>query len=160
MARATTPAVKGLAALVGEWTTEATHPLFPGTVVHGAASIAWFEGETFLVVRASTDHPDFPDSIAIIGDTAHDRADPGAPPVEGPHGLRMFYFDERGVHRIYETKVSAAAWEYWRMAPGFSQRFTGTFADGGNTIDGRSQLCKDGKTWDDDLRITYRRVRS
>jgi hypothetical protein len=53
--------------------------------------------------------------------------------------------------------VDHQAWRFWRMAPGFSQRFTGTFADGGNTIVGQTQLCQDDVLWNDDLAITYRR---
>jgi hypothetical protein len=41
---------------------------------------------------------------------------------------------------------------------GTSQRFTGTFANGGNTIDGLWQLCEDDVHWNDALAITYRRV--
>jgi hypothetical protein len=40
--------------------------------------------------------------------------------------------------------------------PWFSQ-FTGSFADGGDTIASRWQLCRDDIHWDDDLPITYRR---
>jgi hypothetical protein len=139
------PDLEPLNALVGEWTTEATHPEYPSTVVHGHAAVEWLEGERFLIHRSRTDHPDFPDAIAIIG-----------APTEG---LSMHYFDSRGVFRIYEVSMEDGVWRFWRDAPGFSQRFTGTFADDGDTIVGRSQLSRDDSTWDDDLAITYRRVR-
>lgn len=71
--------------LVGRWTTEATHPAVPATVVRGWSDIEWLEGERFLIFRSGNDHPDFPDSISIIGDT---------------DGLHMHYFDSRGVHRV------------------------------------------------------------
>ena len=45
-----------------------------------------------------------------------------------------------------------------RDAPGFSQRFEGTFADDGDTLEGVWELSRDDSTWDDDLRITYRRA--
>jgi hypothetical protein len=75
--------------LVGEWTTEATHPAFRDTVVHGHAAFEWLEGRQFLINRARNEHPDFPDSISIIG------------PAD--EGIAMHYFDSRGVHRIYMT---------------------------------------------------------
>jgi hypothetical protein len=140
--------------LVGAWTTEATHPDVPGTTVSGAAEVQWLEGERFLIFRAHNDHPDFPDSIAIIGDT---------------DGLRMHYFDSRGVHRIYEMRVTDDGWEIardaarrdapeiGRDAPEFSQRLTVTFEGDDNTMAGRSKLSFDDKTWQDDLQITYRR---
>ena len=133
--------------LVGAWTTEATHPDVPGTTISGAAEVEWLEGERFLIFRAHNDHPDFPDSIAIIGDT---------------DGLRMHYFDSRGVHRIYEMRVTDDGWEIARDAarrdaPKFSQRLTVTFEGDDNTMAGRSKLSFDDKTWQDDLQITYRR---
>jgi hypothetical protein len=77
----TSAQLQALRALVGEWTTEATHPMLPSTVARGRSAVEWLEGETFLIVRARNDHPEFPDSISIIGDTG---------------GLRMHYFDSRG----------------------------------------------------------------
>jgi len=152
------PALQSLNRLVGEWTTEATHPAMPGVVVHGKASFEWLEGERFLIHRARTDHPDFPDSISLIGMTGHDRVDDTAHEVSSDDSaLRMHYYDSRGVFRAFEASITDEAWRFWRHAPGFSQRFTGTFADGGNTIVGRSDLCRDDVHWADDLQITYRR---
>jgi hypothetical protein len=128
--------------LVGAWTTEATHPAFPGTNVSGGADVQWLEGEHFLIFRSHNNHPDFPDSISIIGET---------------DGLRWHYFDSRGVHRIYEMRVTDDGWEIARDAPKFSQRLAVTFEDNGNTMAGRSKLSTDDKTWQDDLQITYRR---
>jgi hypothetical protein len=130
--------------LVGEWTTEATHPAVPGTIVRGHARFEWLEGGRFLIQRSRNDHPDFPDAIAIVG-AFDDR-------------LQMHYFDSRGVYRIYETSFDDGVWRLWRDAPEFSQRFEGTFDDGGDTIRGLSRLSRDDETWDDDLAITYRRV--
>jgi hypothetical protein len=128
--------------LVGAWTTQATHPEVPGTTVSGGADVQWLEGERFLVFRAHNDHPDFSDSISIIGDT---------------DGLQWHYFDSRGVHRIYEFGVSDDGWEISRDAPEFSQRFTVTFDDDDNTMEGLAKLSYDNETWQDDLQITYRR---
>jgi hypothetical protein len=65
--------------------------------------------------------------------------------------------DSRGVFRVYEASIADASWRLWRDAPGFSQRFTGPFSAGGDTIVGRWQLCRDDVHWADDLEITYRR---
>jgi hypothetical protein len=136
-------AVPGLGKLVGNWTTEASHPQLPGTVVHGRTEIEWLEGERFLVVRARIDHPDFPDSISIIGDTG---------------GLRMHYFDSRGVHRLVDVNISDDSWGFkFDSPPDWYQRMNHTFEDGGNRIEGLAQLSRDGEAWDDDLKITYRR---
>jgi len=155
----TEPALGQLNRLVGTWTTDATHPALPGVIVHGTADIAWLEGERFLIHRARTDHADFPDSISIIGIMDRDRAD--NPQNTGsklaPPTLCMHHFDSRGVFRVYDVSVDDRVWLFWRNAPGFSQKFTGTFADHSDTIEGRSELSQDDVNWKDDLAITYRR---
>lgn len=148
--------------LVGTWTTEATHPMVPGVVVHGTATFEWLEGERFLIVRSDTDHPDFPGAISVIGNMDTDRVAEGADAASGTtenEPLRMHYFDTRGVFRVNEVEIDGMAWRWWRMVPGFSQRFTGTFTDDGNTIDGLCELRRDDVHWKDDLRIVYRRKR-
>jgi hypothetical protein len=139
------PRLEPFNALLGEWTIEATHPAYPSTVVPGRATFEWLEGEYFLIQRSRADHPDFPDGIAVIGATS-----------EGD--LSMYYFDSRGVHRVYTVSMSNGVLRIWRDAPGFSQRFTGTLQDDGRTIAGLWELSRDGSSWDDDLEITYRRA--
>lgn len=92
------PELERLEALVGEWTTEATHPAFPGTVIHGRAVAEWLEGERFLILRSQADHPEFPDAITIIG-----------APTEG---LSMHYFDSRGIHRVYAMSLNDGIWRF------------------------------------------------
>jgi hypothetical protein len=76
-------------ALIGEWTIEMTHPPVEDTVVRGRATYEWLEGDRFLIQRAVNEHPDFPDSLCVIG------------VIEGENDLSMQYFDSRGVHRVY-----------------------------------------------------------
>ena len=128
---------------IGNWETEATHPAFPGTVVRGQVVFEWLEGEKFLIQRAGNDHPDFPDSVSVIGE------------VDGR--VAMYYFDSRGVHRVYEMALVDGVWKIWRDAPGFSQRSAGTFNEDGSAITWRWELARDDSTWSDDLEITYRR---
>lgn len=153
------PALLPLNRFVGNWSSEATHPAMPGVIVRGTVSVEWLEGQRFLIQRARTDHPDFPDSISIIGFTERDRIDKSgmAPADPGKGQLNMHYFDSRGVFRVYDVSVEQEPWRFWRDAPGFSQRYTGSFADGGNTLIGRWQLCEDGVEWRDDVAISYRR---
>ena len=126
-------------------------------MVRGTAEIEWLEGHRFLLVRARTDHPEFPDSLSVIGHMSQDRADDGAEEQGDDAPLVTHYFDSRGVFRVQETSVDESAWRWWRNAPGFSQRFTGEISSDGNTIRGRSELCQDDVRWADDLQITYRR---
>jgi hypothetical protein len=147
--------VQRLGALVGEWSTESTHPAMPGTVVNGHATFEWLPGEQFLIWREDADHPEFPDAISVIGNT---------------DGLQTHSFDSRGVYRVIETRITDDAWEFFMPreqpsdkafaegSPGFSLRFVGTFEDGGDTIAGRVERSHDDEHWEDDLVTTYRRV--
>jgi hypothetical protein len=140
--------------LVGRWTTEATHPALPGTIIAGSSQVEWLDGEQFLIYGTHYDHPDFPDAISIIGDT---------------DGLQMHYFDSRGVHRLFELTVSKEGWAIamGRQSPArsfassdapFSQRVTYAFADADQKMSGKGELSHDDVNWDDDLEIVYRRA--
>jgi hypothetical protein len=131
-------------ALVGSWTTEATHQGLPGAVIRGQATFEWFEGERFLIWRSRYDHPKIPDAIAIMGI------------IDGEPSIR--YFDSRGVYRVLAVSLSDGIWRFSGDFPEFSQRFTGTFSDDGDTIAGQSEISEDGSTWEDDLAITYRKA--
>jgi hypothetical protein len=130
--------------LVGEWTLEATHPSFPSTVVTGRMTFEWLEGERFLIQRSHNDHPDFPDSISVIGFSTED--------------LTAHYFDSRGVFRIYRVAMEDDTLRMWRDALGFSQRLEARLSDDGGTLAGVWQLSRDDVTWEDDLAITFTRV--
>ncbi len=138
------PELDALSVLIGEWAIEARHPAFPPTVVPGRTTFEWLEGRQFLIQRSWADHPDFPDSISVIGI------------IEGE--LSMHYFDSRGVYRLYGLGMDGGVLKIWRDAPGFSQQFAGTIGGDGQTISGLWKLSRDGSSWDDDLEIEFRRV--
>jgi len=129
-------------------------------IVRGSIVTEWLEGERFLIQRARTDHPQFPDSMSIIGFTGRDRVD-GAegtvPAADDDARLTMHYYDSRGVFRMFDVSIEGTSWHAWRDSPGFSQRFKGTVSDDGGTVVVLSQLCRDDRHWEDDLEITYRR---
>jgi hypothetical protein len=145
-----------LGRLVGSWVTEATHPAMPGVVVHGSVDIEWLEGKRFLIHRARTDHPAFPDSISIIGNMEHDIGDE-AQSAGSESKLSMHYFDSRGVFRVYDSDIDETTWRFYREDTSFPQRVSCTFSPDGNTLTGVSQVRENGAPWSDDLAITYRR---
>jgi hypothetical protein len=131
-------------ALIGEWTMELTHPAFEGTVIHGSTTFAWLDGERFLLQRAVNEHPDFPDSLSVIGVLASES------------DLSMQYFDSRGVHRTYRAAFDGHELTLEREEPGFSQRATARLGDDGSTLTGVWLLDR-GDGYQDDLAFTYRR---
>jgi hypothetical protein len=54
--------------------------------------------------------------------------------------------------------LNDGVWKLWRTAPGFSQRFSGTIAADGRTIQGAWEKSRDGAAWQHDFRLTYTKV--
>jgi len=130
------------AGLIGEWTTEATHPRV-GAVVPGSATFEWLEGGHFLIERSHHDHELFPDSLRVIG-----------PPEDGD-GLVMEGFDSRGVRRTYGVSLEDGVWRMWRDQPGFDQRFSAKL--GHDAFEGLWQIAETPGGWQDDVKVIYRR---
>jgi hypothetical protein len=100
-----------------------------------------------LCMRSEIEAPGIPSGIALIG--SDDDAE----------ALTMLYFDERAVARRYKVAMDGTVLRWWRTAPGFSQRFVLTVARDGDTLHGVSALSKDDATWDQDLELSYARVK-
>jgi hypothetical protein len=139
------PVLKNLEVLIGEWNTAGTHPAFPGATLRGHVSFEWFEGGAFLTMYSIVEEPGPPSSITVFG-----RDD-------ATETYSMQYFDIRGVSRIYAMSLEGRICKLWRNAPGFAQRFTGTFSEDGNAIVGRWDKSGDGVNWEKDLELTYTR---
>jgi hypothetical protein len=70
----------------------------------------------------------------------------------------QLYSDERGVCRVYEMSIGDGEWRLWREGEPFSQRFTATFSDDGNTIAGRWEIAEDSTNYTTDFDLIYHRV--
>ncbi len=141
------PALKAFETLVGEWKTAGTHPQVPDTILHGHTSFKWTEGGAFLIMHSEIYYDRFPDTISIFG---------------SDNSLGKYFmlsFDEREISRKHDVVFQDNILKWWRNAPEFSQRYTFTFTDNGNTIISKGQLSKDGSTWEKDLDLTYTRVK-
>jgi len=132
-------------ALVGTWTIEATHVALRGAVVPGQSTFEWLEGKRFLVWRSDNPPGTVPRALAVIGGG------------ETPGVWPMHYFDERGVMRVYQVSMDGGVWRMWRDHPGFSQRLSGVFENGGRTLRVSTELNQ-GEGWKPDLEMTYRRA--
>jgi hypothetical protein len=141
------PALRQFDKLAGNWKTTGTHPLLPGKILNGEYSFKWIEGGAFLMGHSGIYEEHFPAGIAIFGSD------------DGTGEFFMLYFDERRVSRKYDVSFHNNVLKWWRNAPGFSQRYSWTFSEDGNTIICKGELCKDGKTWEKDLDQTFTRVK-
>ena len=55
--------------------------------------------------------------------------------------------------------IEGKEWHLWREGESFAQRFSATISDDGSTISGRWEKAPDGRTWETDFDLTYRRTR-
>jgi hypothetical protein len=126
---------------------EATPPGGPPWPGEGRVTFEWMEGGGFLIERWTVDLPEAPNGVALIA------------AGESAGTYRQYYFDSRGVHRIYEMSLGGGVWKLWRDEPDFHpQRFTGTFRDDGRTIAGRWEIAPDRDNYETDFDLTYTRV--
>jgi hypothetical protein len=149
------PELGPLDVLAGAWSVDAFFPNMP--TGHGRATFEWASGGAFLLQRVDllldrsvVPHDAAPDSIAVIGPTA-DRS-----------AYLQHYFDARGVARVYQMTLDIQTWTLTRttadFAPlDFSQRYTGTISDDGQTITGYWESAPNDGDWQKDFDLTYRR---
>jgi hypothetical protein len=139
-------ALRELEPLVGEWTLEASWPngeQWPGG---GTVTFEWLPSGAHLVERGTVALPEAADNVSIIG-------------CDGANGTYVqLYSDERGVCRVYEMSIGDGEWKLWRDGDPFSQRFTGTFSEDGNTITGRWEIAEDSINYETDFNLVFRRV--
>jgi hypothetical protein len=139
------PDMAALDVLVGEWMMEAGPPGGPPWPGDARVSFEWL-ADAYLIERWTVALPEAPDGIAIIG------------PDQSGEQLVQHYFDSRGVARVYGMSLEGGVWKLWRDGDDFSQRFSGSFSDDGQRIEGRWEIVHDGKTWETDFDLTYIKV--
>ena len=128
-------------ALIGTWTTEATHPMLEGVVVPGRYTFEWLEGGKFLIQRSTNEHELFPDSISVIG------------AAEGGTHQGVLRLARRAPDLRHLARGRRAA-RVGRF-PEFAQRYAATL--GPDAFEGLWQVARTPGDWQDDLQVTYRR---
>jgi|SRR5215211_5781198 len=146
------PGVGELAPLVGTWRVTAEFADGALPAMEGTTTFEWLQGRRYLLQRATTDHPAAPDVHAVI-----------APDRDRPGSYLQHYFDSRGVVRLYAMTFDGRTWTLTRTAPDFSpldfsQRFTGSFSDGADTLAGRWERSGNGADWQLDFRLVHHRA--
>jgi hypothetical protein len=145
-----------LAALVGEWEMQASIGGRP--VGRARTAFAWLEGGAFLVQHANVEPSVFEPPAEWVANSPF--------PLTTIFGLDdasetlfMLYSDARGVSRVYQMSLIDGVWQIWgKAAPGFFQRFTGTFCDDNKTITARWEKSGDGSQWEHDFDLTYTKI--
>lgn len=149
------PVLERLDAFVGEWemATSIDGQSLPG----GRAILEWIEDGAFLVYRGEAE--DTSEMSAEMGETSPLPTVSIIGVDDSSEQFTMLYSDARGVFRVYQMTLSDGEWELWRETPEFSQRFTGTFDEDGDTITGTWEKSEAGTGWEHDFDLTYTKVR-
>lgn len=143
------PALKDLEVLVGKWQLELTNSAFLPSLADkliGLVSFHWLEDGAFLEMRQGYKGLGPPEAVMLIGRD------------EGAAEYRGFYYDSRGVSRIYNMTFHRGSWKMWRESPGFSQRYEGRFSRDRKTIKAYWEKSFDGANWEHDFDMTYRKT--
>jgi len=94
----------------------------------------------FVLQQWTYDHPDFPDSMALLSEA------------------RYHYFDVRGITRAFDFDSDDTGWSMIRLDEDYSQRQTARFRSP-DVIDSTGEKSYDtGVTWQPDFTMTYQRV--
>src|SRR4051794_6993637 len=141
--------MRALEPFLGAWTLQADFPGARPEDTRGRTTFEWLLGGRFLCQRSEIAHPAAPDAFSVI------RADPET-------GAFLQHYDSRGVVRIYAMTFDGSVWTLRRETPdftpvAFAQRFTGTFAHDGRTIDGAWETRRADARWELDFRLVYTR---
>ncbi|QIS04129.1 hypothetical protein F5X71_18940 [Nocardia brasiliensis] len=145
-------ALDRLEPLVGRWQVEVSFAagfFGPGTPAvtdrSGTTTFEWMKTKRFVIERSVIEHPAAPDTIVIIG-------------LGQNATFVRHHYDSRGVSRTYQMTLDHGVLRTWRMEPGFSQQYSGTFSADGNQITGAWQKSADGLAWEHDFDLTYYRI--
>jgi hypothetical protein len=136
----------------GEWRIEApAFPLAPELADAARSTFEWTLGGAFMLQRSSVPVPEAPDGLSVIGPDAGED-------------YTQHYFDSRGIARVYAMTFDGRDWTLERHTPDFSplpfhQRWLGTFSADGELIEGRWETSPDGRDWELDFELAYRRLR-
>lgn len=128
-----------LATLVGTWSIEVRRPETSPDPIPAQQRFEWVAGNEFLLQRITVAHPDFPEAVAIVAPEHY------------------YYFDSRGVTRVYAMVLSAKQWRLWRADSDFWQRFTADI-DGPRMIGAWEMSHDSGETWEHDFEMRYTKI--
>jgi hypothetical protein len=147
------PRLARLDVLVGTWDVTAT--IGDRVMSRARSTFRWLDDggflaqrtdpQTYLVPEWEGAAPEWTETVIGLDDYS------GA--------FTVLLADSRGVCRVYAMTFDGGRWtQTSRPAEDFHQRFEGTVAADGATIDGRWEASPDGRTWSTDFTVSYRRV--
>jgi hypothetical protein len=142
------PQLQDLQDLIGIWQMEMTNvSSFPdsSTIIKGEATIDWFEGGDFVILRQGVKEIE-PWATWFIGRDKDSK------------NYTVLYLDDTQSSRVYEMSLENRVWKIWRKTPEFIQRFTGEISQDSSHITGYWENSVDATTWTHDFDLTYTKM--
>ena len=125
--------------LLGTWEVTMHHPAMPEPITGRQRYERVLDG-AFVLQQWTYDHPDFPDAMALLSEEQY------------------YYFDVRGIMRVFDLDVDDSGWSTIRLDEDFSQRSSARFR-GPDAVESTGEVSHDnGMTWQPDFTMTYRRI--
>jgi hypothetical protein len=125
--------------LLGTWDFTMHHSVMVESVTGRQRYERVLDG-AYVLLTWTYDHPDFPDAMAMLSPE------------------NMYYFDVRGVTRVFDLQIDEGGWSTVRLDAEFSQRNNARF-DGPDAIDTAGEYSSDrGASWQHDF--TMRSIRT
>jgi hypothetical protein len=125
--------------LIGTWKTTMNHSAMSERVA-GRQTYERMLGGAFVQQQSTYDHPDVPDAMALLSND------------------HSYYFDVRGIVRIFDLEMDDGGWSMIYLEKDFSQRTTARFS-GPDVIESTGDVSTDnGATWEHDFTMIYNRV--
>jgi hypothetical protein len=125
--------------LLGTWEVTMHHSAMSEPVAGRQRYERVLDG-AFVLQHWTYYHPDFPDAMALLSDD------------------RYYYFDVRGITRVFQLEIDDAGWSMIHLDEDFSQRFSARFR-GPDVMESTGETSYDrGVTWQPDFTMTYQRV--
>ncbi len=150
------PLLQELNILTGNWELEVSNE---GTILARArTNFSWIENGAFLIQHSEAEPP-LPTTPKIWIDN---NPNPLVVIIGIDDDSRQFWYmyaDVRGVHRVYQMSLENGIWKIWGKAgPGFYQRFEGRFNSDNSIIPGWWEKSTDGKKWNLDFEVLFKKV--
>lgn len=121
---------------------------------------AWFLESMDTEVKGLTTIERLHDSFVVVSETDADKKPSGVWVIgysDPQEKYQMFYYDQRGVARIFDATFDGTTFVFLREDKDFYQRITFSV-----TPDGLHSLAEasedDGKTWRKDLEMSYVKI--
>lgn len=148
--------IEHLNILVGNWEMEASKDEIP--LARAKTNFKWFENGAFLIQHSEAESP-LPTTPQIWIDN---NPNPLVVVIGLDDDSGLFYYvyaDRRNVRRVYQMSLEDGVWKIWgKAAAQFFQRFEGKFSADNNIIIGKWERSTDGKNWELDFDVKYKRV--